>query len=183
MKSLNTLLILATAFLAVFAQAAFDFTRQLLGAQLDLLPPLMVYTSLTGNLTAVTLLAAAGGLWLDSLSANPLGVTVLPLFIVGFALHHLRELILREQITAQFVLGLMAGATVPLMTVLLLLSAGHNPLLGWGSLWQLLVVSVGGGILTPITFRYFNLLNRLLNYRPATETSFRPDREIRRGRS
>ena len=84
MNWLQTVLVLGAAFLAVFWEAAFGGVRHLLGAQVDLLPPLMVYASLCTGLTTVTLLALCGGLWFDSLSANPLGVTVLPLFAVGF---------------------------------------------------------------------------------------------------
>lgn len=182
MKSIHTILLLLTAFVAVFVQSACDITRQLLGAQVELLPPLMVYAALTGNLASVALLAACGGLWLDSLSANPPGASVLPLFAVGLALHLKRSVILREQFTARLVLGVAAGAGVPVLTVLLLLSMGWQPLLGWGSVWQLAVVSLGGGILTPAVFGYFELLNRVFAYRPVTQTSFRPDREILRGR-
>ena len=78
MNWLNTILVLGAAFLAVFWEAAFGGVRHLLGAQVDLLPPLMVYASLYTGITTVTLLALAGGLWFDSLSANPLGVTRAP---------------------------------------------------------------------------------------------------------
>ena len=182
MNWFNTILLLLTAFVAVFMQSAFGFTRPLLGAQVDLLPPLVVYASLTGKLTSVALLAAWGGLCFDSLSANPPGVSVLPLFAVGFVIYLKRGLILRDQFTARFVLGALAGAGVPVLTVLLLLSLGQRPLLGWGSLWQLVVMSLGGGILTPVIFWFFNLLHRAFAYRPAAQTSFRPDREIRRGK-
>lgn len=183
MNRFNTILLLLTAFLAVFAQSAFEFTRHLLGVQVDLLPPLVVYASLTGELTSVALLAAWGGLCFDSLSANPLGVSALPLFAVGLVIYLKRGLILRDQFTARFVLGALAGAGVPLLTVLVLLSTGQRPLLGWGSLWQLVIMSLGGGILTPGFFWFFDLLNRAFAYRPASQISFRPDREIRRGRS
>ena len=182
MNWLNTILVLGTAFLAVFWEAAFGGVRHLLGAQIDLLPPLMVYASLCTGITTVTLLALAGGLWFDSLSANPLGVTVLPLFAIGLAIHLKRELILRDQTFAQLVLGLGASAAAPVLTLLLLLTTRHTPLLGWGTLWQLLVMSVGGAIATPICFELFGWLNRALVHRRATETSFRADREIRRGR-
>jgi len=65
-------------------EAAFGGVRHLLGAQIDLLPPLMVYAGLCTGLTTVTLLALCGGLWFDSLSANPLGVTVFPLFAIAW---------------------------------------------------------------------------------------------------
>ena len=65
MNWLNTILVLGTAFLAVFWEAAFGGVRHLVGAQIDLLPPLMVYASLCTGITTVTLLALAGGLWFD----------------------------------------------------------------------------------------------------------------------
>jgi cell shape-determining protein MreD len=183
MNWLNTLLVLGAAFLAVFWETAFGGVRQLVGAQIDLLPPLMVYASLCTGITTVTLLALCGGLWFDSLSANPLGVTVLPLFAVGLAVHLKRELILRDQTFAQLVLGLGASAAVPILTLLLMLTMGRAPLLGWGTIWQLLVLTVGGAIATPISFELFGWLQRTLVHRGAAETSFRSDREIRRGRS
>src|SRR5258706_10846770 len=97
MTLLTTIFILGAAFLAVFWQAAFNGVRHLLGAQIDLLPALMVYASLYGGFTTVVLLAVLGGLWFDSLSANPLGVSVLPLFIIGVSIYASRELILRTQ--------------------------------------------------------------------------------------
>ncbi len=75
MNLFHTMLILTTAFLAVFGEAALPGIRKLLGAQVDLLPALMVYASLCGGLTTVVLLAVCGGLLFDSLSANPLGVS------------------------------------------------------------------------------------------------------------
>ncbi len=182
MSWLHTILILGTAFLAVFWEAGFSGLRHLLGVQVDLLPPLMVYTSLCAGITTVTLLALAGGLWFDSLSANPLGVTVLPLFAVGLAIHVNRELILRDQTVAQLVLGLGASAAAPVLTLLLLMTMGRPPLLGWGTLWQLAVLSLGGAVATPICFELFGWLQRTLIHQGATESSFRPDREIRRGR-
>ena len=182
MNWLSTAFVLGAAFLAVFWEAAFNGVRYLAGAQIDLLPPIMVYAALCTGLPTVTLLALCGGLWFDSLSANPLGVTVLPLYAIGLAIYVKRDLILRDQTFARLVLGLSASAAVPLLTLLLLLTMGRVPLLGWGTLWQLIVMSVGGAIATPICFEFFGLAERTLVHRAATESSFRPDREIRRGR-
>jgi hypothetical protein len=68
------------------------------------------------------------------------------------------------------------------MTVLLLLTGGKEPLLGWGSLWQWLVMTGGGAAATPVVFALFAWCNHALGYQPRVETSFRPDREIHRGR-
>ena len=183
MNTLQTILIFVAAFLAVFWEAAFPGTSRWLHAQVDLLPPLMVYASLNTGLTTVALFSVFGGLLFDSLSANPLGVSILPLLAVGLAIYWRRELILRDQPYAQFVLGLGASAAAPALTVLLLLTAGHPPLLGWGSLWQWFVMSLGGAIATPLFFLVFGWSQRALGHHHVSETSFRPDREIRRGRA
>ena len=44
------------------------------------------------------------------------------------------------------------------------------------------VMSFGGAAAAPLFFELFAFLNRALGYRQVSETSFRPDREIRRGR-
>jgi rod shape-determining protein MreD len=182
MNLAHTVLILAMAFLAVFWQAAFQGVRHLFGAQIDLLPPLMLYAALHASLPVVTLTALLGGLWFDSLSANPLGITVLPLFVVGLSAYAARDLILREQTFAQAILGLAACTLSPILTLLVLLTLGYNPLVGWGTLWQLLVMSVGGAIVTPVLFEVFGWLERTLTHSRPVQSSFRPDREIRRGR-
>ena len=84
MNPFQSILILVAAFLAVFAETALSAPRHLLGAQIDLLPAIMVYAALNTGLPTISLLAIFGGLSFDSLSANPLGISILPLFIVGW---------------------------------------------------------------------------------------------------
>ena len=182
MNWLNTTAILLIAFLVVFLESYFRGLRNLVGAQIDLLPALMVYAGLSAGISTVALLATLGGLWFDSLSANPLGITVLPLLVIGLIIHSGRDLILREQRYAQFMLGLAASATAPLFTVLALLGLGAEPLLGWWSLWQWLIMTLGGAAATPLCFRVFDRFKRAFSYQKLPETSFRPDREIKRDR-
>jgi hypothetical protein len=178
-----TLFVLAAAFVAVFLEASFGFFRNLFGAQIDLLPALMVYTALTLGFTSILLLAVCGGLWFDSLSLNPLGASVLPLLVIGILIYQSRELLMREHLPAQLILGVAAGAAQPLGTLFICLNAGVRPLLGWVSLWHWIVMAVGSGAATPLCFILFDRLRRALEYQPATQTSFRPDREIKRGKS
>ena len=140
MNWLNTILVLGTAFLAVFWEAAFGGVRNLLGAQVDLLPPLVVYASLYTGTTTVGLLAVAGGLWFDSLSANPSVSPCCLYFAVGSCNTPERELILRDQFSPSWC-GWGASTTTPVLTILLLFSIGRTPFLGWGTFWQLFVLS------------------------------------------
>jgi len=55
-------------------------------------------------------------------------------------------------------------------------------LLGWCSLWQWLVMVLGGAAFTPVCFYLFDRFNRAFSYQAQPETSFRPDREIKRDR-
>jgi cell shape-determining protein MreD len=178
----SPILILLAAVLAVFWESAFTGVRHFLGAQIDLLPALMVYTSLSAGLVTVSLLAVLGGLWFDSLSANPLGVTVLPLLICGLLIYGSRELILRDQTFAQMVLGLTASLAVPALVLVALLTSGRQPLVGWGTLWQFIVMGIGGALFTPVFFTFFEFFNRVLGYNEPSQPSFRLDREIKRGR-
>ena len=181
MNVFKTILILVFAFLAVFGEATLSAPRSLLGAQVDLLPALMVYAALNAGLPTIALLAVLGGVWFDALSANPLGVTILPLLAVGFPVYLRRDLILRELPFAQVILGGAASAVVPALCVLLLLTGGQAPLLGWGSLWQWLVMTAGGAAAAPIIFALAGWWHRTLGYQPRVDSGFRPDREIRRG--
>jgi hypothetical protein len=182
MNPFQSILILAAAFLAVFGEATFSVPRHLLGAQVDLLPAIMVFAALNAGLPTLSLLAILGGLWLDAFSANPLGISILPLLIVGFPIYLRRDLILRDVPFAQFVLGAAASAIVPALTLLMLLSGSKPPLLGGGTLWQWIVMTAGGAVATPFIFSLMAWCNRALGYQPQQETSFRPDREIKRGR-
>ena len=182
MNWFNTIALLLVTYLVVFFQVTFNELRHLIGAQVDLLPSLVVYTALSSGLVTLAFVAVCGGLWMDSLSANPLGVTMLPLFVVGLLIQRSREFILRDQPYAQMMLGLSASAAVPLLALVILFNIDVHPLVGWFSLWQWLVVSAVGACATPLWFGLFDWIGRVLNYRPVAEGGHRPDREIKRGR-
>ena len=182
MNPFQTILILLFAFLAVFGEATLSAPRHWLGAQVDLLPALMVYAALNAGLPTIALLGVLGGIWLDTFSANPLGISILPLFGVGWLISLRRDLILRDLPFAQCVLGAIASAVVPALKALMLLSGGKELLMGWGTLWQWVVLTAGGAVAAPFLFSLIGWCSRTLGYQPRQETSFRPDREIRHGK-
>ena len=182
MNLFKTVLILGFAFLAVFGESVLGGPRALLGAQIDLLPALMIYAALNADIVTLSLLAVLGGMWFDSLSANPLGISIVPLMLAGFPVHVRSDLILRGSPFAQLMLGGAASAFVPALTLLMLLSGGQQPLIGWGSLWQWIVMTVLGGLATPVIFSLADWFGGALGYKLRTQVSFRADREIDRGR-
>jgi cell shape-determining protein MreD len=182
MNWLHTILLAATALVCVFFEAWFNGFRAAFGAQVDFLPALMVYAGMTNNIFTIALVALCGGLSFDSFSANPLGVSVLPLVLIGTLAYRGREWVWRDHRAGQFFMGAAASALQPLGVLFVLVNMGVTPLLGWKSLWQLFVMAVGGGLFAPFCFALFNWIHRAFEYQPASQPSFRADREIKRGR-
>lgn len=182
MNWFNAIAILLIVYVVVFLQATFNEMRHFLGVQVDLLPSLVVYAALSGGIVTLTLVAVVGGLWFDALSANPIGLSMLPLFVLGLVIQRSREFILRDQPYAQMLVGLTASALAPLGSLLILVNTDAKPLLGWFSLWQWIVMSVVGAVLTPLWFWIFDAISRVLSYKPVPEGGIRADREIKRGR-
>ena len=175
--------VLAAAFVAVFLETSFGLCRSLLGAQIDLLPALMVYAALTHGFATIVLLATCAGLWFDSLSLNPLGISILPLLVLGLLIFRSRDLLMRRSLYAQVVLGILAGAFQPIATLFILLNMGATPLLGWISLWHWVLLAAASGAATPACFKLFDGLHYAFEYQPVTQSSFRPDRDIKRGKA
>jgi hypothetical protein len=182
MTRVPTIALFFFTWLAVFGQTQFPVVTDWLAVPLTVLPALMVYTALTHGIFTVAILAVGAGLGVDSLSANPLGVSILPLFAVGFALQLRQHLILRDQTYAQFWLGLAAGLAVPIFTWVLLHLDSRPPIAGPFLIWQLFLIGIVNAGVCPALFKLFDTLRETFDYQPMTEGSFRPDREIKRGR-
>lgn len=180
--NVERVLLLVVTFLAVFWQAAFDGVRGLVGVQPDFLPPLIVYAALSCGLGSISTVAMVGGLLYDSLSLNPLGVSVLPLLLIGVGLHVSREFIMRTEFFAQVILGAGASLLAPSAVLMLLLTTGRTPVIGLGTLWQLMFLTATGAVTTPLLFKVFAQLHKAFAYSRLASGSFRHDREIRRGR-
>jgi len=147
MKAFFTFTILLTALIAIFLQAACELPRNLFGAQIDPLPALMLATALRAPVSSITALAILGPLWQSSLSSDPLGINILPLFALGLLVHFGHNRLAHHASGPRFALGAIAGAGLPVLTLTLLLFAGHQPMFGWYSLWQWVVGVLGSGLL------------------------------------
>ncbi len=195
--------LLLGSILIVFGESTIELFRQVVGAQPDLLAPLVVYAALSTNLPTTIATALTGGLAFDALSSGPPGLTSVPLTVLGVLLHRRREVFLKNSTWAQMLLGgasalAVSAASVALLFVLWPLVAGGGPpssfmperregladlpSLDWGTLWQLVVVAVGGAIGAPVIFRVFRWVEKTFHYPLIRPTAYRPDREIQRRR-
>ena len=165
-------LLLAT-WVLLFLESTITLPRELLGAHIPALPALMVYTSLRGTLAQVTVLAVFGSLGHGALSADPSGALLLPLFILGTVLHWHRTALHRQALLPRFLLGALASAFVPLLTLFLLITLGWQPLLGLATLWQWLIGALGGGLVTLGCFPLLDHLHGALTH-PVEDTPYQP---------
>jgi cell shape-determining protein MreD len=155
---------------------------RLLGAQPEVLAPLMVCAGLSAGLPVITATSLLGGLCLDALSMNPPGVSAPPLFVIGAAIHAARVVLMARSAYAQSLMGAGAGALAPFITWLLLLTAGRTPVAGGRLLWILAVGALSGALLAPLFCALLQRLGDWFGYKPWPSPGFRPDREIVRPR-
>lgn len=174
---------LAIGYAGIFVEARITWLRDVIGAQIDIVPGLMVYAAMAFPPAVVFFCAGFLGMMYDSLSANPLGTTMLSLCAVAAVLIHFREVLLSDQFTTHWVLGLCSTFGVTIISLGVIQAAGEQPLIGAATLWQVAVMTAGGGLLTPVWFRVLNRLDSALRYSEVSESAFRPDRQIARGRN
>jgi rod shape-determining protein MreD len=182
MNHRNTIALCLAAYLLVFLQVYWQGGARLFGAKVDFLPSLIVCGGIISSLGGMTITAMVAGLAYDSFSENPLGLSILPLFLCGFIIYRNREFILRGEYFAQFVLGTLASLSAPALAAIGLIAMGHQPIISWTALPTLIWTAVLGGAATPVWFFLFQKWNDALHYPLMSETSFNPDRQIDRGR-
>ncbi len=168
----HSLVILLAALIGVFLESACTLPRDLLGAPVHPLPPLIIYAALQSNLATLTLLAILGGLWQSALSADPVGISMAPLFLVGILVASYRKHFVRQQWFVHAMLGAAASALVPALVLFMLITLGHEPALNWFSLWQWLVASAGGGLITLAIFPLLDRARRALTH-PMVQGGYR----------
>ncbi len=180
------IVILCLAFISIYVATIFDAPRVWLGAQFEITPLIIAYIALRGTAGEAAFASAFGGLLMDSVSMNPLGVSILPLFLISLVLQSSREIMVVESTYTQFIVGLCTGAAGPIMTIMVLgIVDGPEMLLGWVSFWHLTWLSLPCGILAPFLFKLMDKLNTMVTYPrypQISESMVRGNREIKRGR-
>ncbi len=172
----------ATGYAVAFAEGRVTTLRDLTGAQVDLLPGLMVYAAMAYRMEVVLGCAFLFGLLYDSLSANVLGTSFIALSVIGLAASRFRELLLSDQFITHWILGVIGSALAPVLSLVVLNLEGMPPLLGLSSLWQWAIMIAGGGLMTPVWFKLFNQLDDASRFKEMPESAFRTDRQIARGK-
>lgn len=181
MNRIPLLIVFLAAWCGIFAQTQFPSIFAWTGAPVSILPALTIYVALSHSIGIVTAFCVFASISLDSLSANRLGVSLLPLFACAFATHARQHLILRDQTYARLWLGLGAGVAVPFLTRVLL-SYGPRTALGDLIGFDLVLSAAINALACPLCFAAFDRVRDVFDYKPIAESSFRPDRQMKRSR-
>jgi hypothetical protein len=168
---------------AVFSQTQFGLIYEWLGASVNPLPALMIHAGLTHSSSTIAGLAIFAAISLDALSPMKIGTSIIPLFTLAYVMHVRRHLILRNEAYARVSLGFGGGLFVPVATLAILTLSDRPILSGWSTLWQIGANGVFNALMCPVCFGIFDWLEKTFGDPPAVESSFRPDRQIKRGRN
>ena len=170
------------AMVVTYVQSHWSMMEGMWRAQIDLLPVFAAFAALHGGLSPIIGLALIAGSWLDVLSANPLGTSLVSLFLTALVLHRLHEVLLKSQLAAQFFVCLAAGALGPITSCLFLWVMSMQPLAGWGTLWQIVVNAMICGLAGPFIFLILNQMDRLVSYEPVAQPWNRSVVEVKRSK-
>ncbi len=170
------------AMVITYVQSHWSVMEGMWRAQVDLLPIFAAYAALHGGLGAIIGVALVAGAWFDVLSANPIGTSLISLFLTALIIHRVHEVVLKGQLAAQFFVSLSAGILGPVLSYFLLWSMGMQPLAGWGTLWQIVVNAMVCGVFGPFVFLILNLMDRWVSYEPVAQPWNRPVVEVKRSK-
>lgn len=176
----TSLILIAMA--VTYLQSHWSVMEGMWRAQINLLPVFAAFAALHGGLGPIIGVALIGGCWLDVLSANPLGTSLISLFLTALILHRAHEVLLKGQLAAQFFVSLAAGALGPVISYFLLWAMSMQPLTGWGTLWQIVVNSIICGVAGPFIFLILNQMDSWVSYEPVAQPWNRSVVEVKRGK-
>ena len=176
-KISKMLLLILGAYALTFLQSHWHGPRLWLGFQPDLTPALLVFVGMTMGAGYVSSLALVSGLWLDSLSANPFGISVFPLFFIGWIVFCIREKIMIREFMAQLYLGVIASLIVFLLQLILLRMLAFSPMIGWEMVFWSFLNAFFCGVSVPL----FNFLNKVF-IRWFSHSSYEPNKWLNNNR-
>jgi len=166
MRGFFTLAILATAQIGTYIATAWGLPQRLCGFQLDPLPVLIMVVALRCPISTIGILAIFGSFTQSALSSSPIGITILPLYSLGFIVHMNSQHLSFNSIGTRFALGVAAGASVPILSLGMLLLANQQPLVGWFSFWHWMAGAGVSGLLALAFFPFVEWLDRSVEEQP-----------------
>ncbi|MEK9861655.1 MAG: rod shape-determining protein MreD [Verrucomicrobiota bacterium] len=153
-------------------------------AQVDLLPIFAAYVSMHGGMPIMpAAFALLGGCWLDLLSANPLGSSMVTLLVSMLCLQRAQKVMLRDHWAGEAMVGALVSALHLMLGAGLVWITRHHPILGWAFFWHLLINTIVCALLSPWLFALFKAMDRLFAARAIPSLGYRGIVEVKRSRT
>ncbi|MGC8742470.1 MAG: rod shape-determining protein MreD [Verrucomicrobiia bacterium] len=179
----HTIFLVIIGYLAIALEATlFATIRGFTGINLDPLPAIIACSGLLSPIETIILVSLILGFMFDSISANPLGITAISLAIPGLLIHLGQGILVKKEWQTQFLSGVFAGALQPFISLFLLITMRYKPIFSVDSVFLISISAVICGFITPGVFKFLNWMDTTFNYSRVKTSSFRQDREIKRGR-
>jgi cell shape-determining protein MreD len=142
---MTSLLFITGMMLAAALQARLPTLWWLGGVRLELLPPIVVYVSLTMTRGRAIVLALVAGMMQDAMSAAPFGLSVLAYGLSALLITGMGDVLDRDLPWVQMGAGALTSGAV---AIIAFLAVG----LSFGALVKLIVVAATSGITTVVLF-------------------------------
>ena len=155
-------LFLLASFVVVVAQCTLANLVTWGGARLELMPALVAYAAMSTRWPLALALALVGGVFLDALSANRLGISSVALVTVAFIGSRGQRLVLRDHWSAQMLVGGLASLLASLVLCSSLAVGGLGWMLSLGGVARVAQVALMSLIAAPLLFRALDIVRERL---------------------
>ncbi len=166
MKGFFTIAILIIALISCHLAASWSLPQKLIGFYINPLPVLIMVAAFRCPISTIGALAIFCSFTQDAISSAPVGTSILPLYALGLIVHVNNKNITLARTKSRFTLGAASGAFVSILSLLVLLVAGHEPLIGWFSIWQLLSEILASGFLGLVFFPLAEWIDKSVEEQP-----------------
>lgn len=180
MKKFEFLTTLLAAYLLVCLQISLDSLGFWIHGYIQF-PVLAIIYSSTRKMPEISwIFCVITGLWIDSLSINPLGLSVLTLLGCNAISLRIRKALIGKTLLSDLSSGFLMGSLYPGLTVFLLILFGESPVIGWRFAISLVLSGVTIGFLTPYFKNLMDFILAQLEFKPVAGYRESEIREIKR---
>lgn len=117
-NKMTALILIVAVYFALVIQTTLPPLGLMGGTKYFLIPSILAYASLSCSFNTLIVVVLVGGLLHDGLTQNPLGMSVIPLFICGLTLQGMRKYFFRGRFITHMMMGVALGFAVALMQYL-----------------------------------------------------------------
>ncbi len=155
-------LFLLASFVVVVAQCTLANLVTWGGARLELMPALVAYAAMSTRWPLALWLALVGGVFLDALSANRLGISSVALVVIAFIGSRAQRLVLRNHVWAQMLVGLLSSLIASIVVWGSLTVGGFGWSLSVAGVTRVGQVALMSLVTAPLLFRLLDAMREKL---------------------